>query len=66
MQAYAFLRDGLTDPARNAAVGGLAELADELGVTTAQLAAIRARQVAAFTQAQLQQFTEPQLAALFG
>ena len=38
VQAYAFLRDGLTDPARNAAVGGLAELADELGVTTAQLA----------------------------
>ena len=38
VQAYAFLREGLTDPARNAAVGGLAELAAELGVTTAQLA----------------------------
>jgi voltage-dependent potassium channel beta subunit len=38
VQAYAALRDGLTDPQRNAVVGQLAPLADELGCTLAQLA----------------------------
>ena len=36
--AYASLRDGLTDPQRNAVVGQLAPLAGELGCTLAQLA----------------------------
>ena len=38
VQAYASLRDGLTDPQRNAVVGQLAPLAGELGCTLAQLA----------------------------
>ena len=38
VENYAFLREGLTHPARNAAVAQLAEVASELGVTTAQLA----------------------------
>jgi voltage-dependent potassium channel beta subunit len=38
VEAYAFLRTGLTDPARNAAVAALGELAAEVGATTAQLA----------------------------
>ena len=38
VEAYAFLRTGLTDPARNAAVAALGELAAEIGATTAQLA----------------------------
>jgi aryl-alcohol dehydrogenase-like predicted oxidoreductase len=38
VENYAFLRDGLTHPARNAAVAKLSEVAAELGVTTAQLA----------------------------
>lgn len=38
VQTYAFLKDRLTDPARNAAVGELAVIADELGCSLAQLA----------------------------
>ncbi len=38
MENVAFLRDGLTDPARNAAVARLAPIAAELGGTLAQLA----------------------------
>ena len=38
LQSMAFLRDGLTHPARNAAVAALAPLAAELGGTLAQLA----------------------------
>ena len=38
VENYAFLRDGLTHPARNAAVAKLSEIAAEMGVTTAQLA----------------------------
>ena len=38
MENMAFLRDGLLDPARNAAVAKLAPIAAELGGTMAQLA----------------------------
>ena len=38
VENYAFLREGLIHPARNAAVVRLAEVAAEMGVTTAQLA----------------------------
>ncbi len=38
MESNAFLRDGLTDPRRNAAVAALAPIAAELDATTAQLA----------------------------
>jgi len=38
LENYGFLRDGLTDGPRNAAVERLAALAAELGMTTAQLA----------------------------
>ncbi len=38
MENYAFLKDGLTDPAKNAAVAQLAPIAAELGCTLAQLA----------------------------
>ena len=38
VESYTFLRDGLTHPARNAAVARLSEIAAEMGVTTAQLA----------------------------
>jgi voltage-dependent potassium channel beta subunit len=38
MEGYAFLREGLIDPARNAAVARLRPIADELGCTLAQLA----------------------------
>jgi voltage-dependent potassium channel beta subunit len=38
LENMAFLRDGLTDAARNAAVAALGELASELGCSTAQLA----------------------------
>lgn len=38
MESLAFLRDGLTDPARNAAVGGFEAIAGELGGSVAQLA----------------------------
>ncbi|HJV72015.1 aldo/keto reductase [Ideonella sp.] len=38
MDSLAFLRDGLTDAAKNAAVAELAPIATELGGTTAQLA----------------------------
>jgi len=38
LEGYAFLRDSLTDPAKNAAVGELARVAQELGCTLAQLA----------------------------
>jgi aryl-alcohol dehydrogenase-like predicted oxidoreductase len=38
MSGMAFLKDGLTDAAKNAAVGKLADIATELGGTTAQLA----------------------------
>jgi len=38
VENYTFLRDGLTHPARNAAVARLSEVAAEMGVTTAQLA----------------------------
>jgi voltage-dependent potassium channel beta subunit len=38
VESYTFLREGLTHPARNAAVAKLSEVAAELGVTTAQLA----------------------------
>ena len=38
VESYTFLRDGLTHPARNAAVARLSEIAAEMGVTMAQLA----------------------------
>jgi voltage-dependent potassium channel beta subunit len=38
VENYTFLREGLTNPARNAAVARLSEVAAEMGVTTAQLA----------------------------
>ena len=38
MDTLAFLRSGLTDPQRNEAVAGLGQIAQELSVTTAQLA----------------------------
>ena len=38
VENYTFLREGLTHPARNAAVARLVEVAAELGVTMAQLA----------------------------
>ncbi|WP_374563929.1 potassium channel beta subunit family protein [Ideonella sp.] len=38
MESMGFLRDGLTDAAKNAAVAELAPIARELGATTAQLA----------------------------
>lgn len=38
LESMAFLREGLTNPARNAAVAALAPIAAELGATTAQLA----------------------------
>jgi len=38
MESMSFLRDGLTDPAKNAAVAQLAEIATELGGNVAQLA----------------------------
>lgn len=38
VENYAFLRDGLTNPAKNAAVAQLQPIADELGCTLAQLA----------------------------
>ncbi len=38
LESYAFLRDGLTDPAKNALVGKLEAVAKELGCTLAQLA----------------------------
>jgi voltage-dependent potassium channel beta subunit len=38
MENTAFLRDGLTDPKKNAAVAALGPIAAELGATTAQLA----------------------------
>jgi len=38
LESYAFLRDGLTDPAKNAIVGKLEVVAKELGCTLAQLA----------------------------
>jgi aryl-alcohol dehydrogenase-like predicted oxidoreductase len=38
VENYTFLREGLTHPARNAAVARLIEVAAELGVTMAQLA----------------------------
>ena len=38
MESMAFLRDGLTDEAKNGAVARLAPIAQELGATTAQLA----------------------------
>ena len=38
VEGYAFLREGLTDPARNAAVAALAAIAQELDATPAQLA----------------------------
>ena len=38
LENMAFLRDGLTDPAKNAAVGQLEEIAADLGGTVAQLA----------------------------
>ena len=38
VEGYAFLRDGLTDPARNAAVAALADIAREIDATPAQLA----------------------------
>jgi aryl-alcohol dehydrogenase-like predicted oxidoreductase len=38
MDNLAFLREGLTDPAKNAAVAQLAPIAEELGGSTAQLA----------------------------
>jgi voltage-dependent potassium channel beta subunit len=38
VENYAFLRDGLTNPAKNAAVAQLQPVADELGCTLAQLA----------------------------
>jgi voltage-dependent potassium channel beta subunit len=38
LESYAFLRDGLTDPAKNAIVGKLETVAKDLGCTLAQLA----------------------------
>ena len=38
LDGYEWLRDQLTDPERNSVVANLAELADELGCTLAQLA----------------------------
>ena len=38
LETYAFLRDGLTDPAKNAVVGKLETVAKDLGCTLAQLA----------------------------
>jgi voltage-dependent potassium channel beta subunit len=38
LESYAFLRDGLTDPAKNAIVGQLDTVAKDLGCTLAQLA----------------------------
>jgi voltage-dependent potassium channel beta subunit len=38
LATYAFLRDGLTDPAKNAVVGKLESVAKDLGCTLAQLA----------------------------
>jgi voltage-dependent potassium channel beta subunit len=38
LESYAFLRDGLTDPAKNAIVGKLEIVAKDLGCTLAQLA----------------------------
>ncbi len=38
LEGYAFLREGLTDPAKNAAVGQLQAVAGDLGCTLAQLA----------------------------
>ena len=38
LESYAFLRDGLTDPAKNAIVGKLEGVAKDLGCTLAQLA----------------------------
>jgi len=38
LESYAFLRDGLTDPAKNAIVGQLDAVAKDLGCTLAQLA----------------------------
>jgi voltage-dependent potassium channel beta subunit len=38
VESYTFLRDGLTHPARNAAVARLSEIAAEMGVTMAQMA----------------------------
>jgi len=38
LETYAFLRDGLTDPAKNAMVGQLETVAKDLGCTLAQLA----------------------------
>ena len=38
VEGYAFLREGLTDPARNAAVAALAGIAREIDATPAQLA----------------------------
>lgn len=38
LQSYAFLRDGLTDPARNEIVGKLESVARDLGCSLAQLA----------------------------
>jgi voltage-dependent potassium channel beta subunit len=38
VEGYAFLREGLTDPARNAAVAALAAIAQEIDATPAQLA----------------------------
>ena len=38
LESYAFLRDGLTDPAKNAIVGKLEAVARDLGCTLAQLA----------------------------
>jgi voltage-dependent potassium channel beta subunit len=38
LESYAFLRDGLTDPAKNAIVGQLEAVARDLGCTLAQLA----------------------------
>ena len=38
LESYAFLREGLTDPAKNAVVGRLDEVARDLGCTLAQLA----------------------------
>jgi voltage-dependent potassium channel beta subunit len=38
VETYAFLREGLTHPAKNAAVAQLKPIADELGCTLAQLA----------------------------
>jgi len=38
LESYAFLRDSLTDPVKNAVVGELAGVARDLGCTLAQLA----------------------------